>query len=96
MSDAPDTTETQGAPTPMSRGRRTVVWVLIVVATVIGIASVMTTWVQAWCDVALNGLALERHGEVSRRSITARRVGAAGVDLGVERPRGVGPRRRWS
>jgi Short C-terminal domain len=30
----------------MSRGRRTVVWTLIVVATVIGIASVMTTWVH--------------------------------------------------
>lgn len=46
MSDTPDTTETPGAPTAMSRGRRTLVWALIVVATVIGIASVMTTWVH--------------------------------------------------
>ena len=46
MSDTPDTTETPGASTAMSRRRRTLVWTLILVATVIGIASVMTTWVH--------------------------------------------------
>ena len=45
-SDAPAAATPPGAPTAMSRGRRTLVWVLIVAATVIGIASVMTTWVH--------------------------------------------------
>jgi hypothetical protein len=43
---APETTEPTAARTAMSRGRRTVVWVLIVAATLLGIASVLTTWVH--------------------------------------------------
>jgi hypothetical protein len=46
MSDPPEKTGTQEGPVAMSRGRRTVVWVLIVAATVLGIASVLTTWVH--------------------------------------------------
>jgi hypothetical protein len=46
MSGAPETSEPKTAPTAMGRGRRTVVWVLIVAATVLGIASVLTTWVH--------------------------------------------------
>jgi hypothetical protein len=42
MSEAPDTP----AVARMSRRRRTVVWVLIVVATVIAIVSTLTTWVH--------------------------------------------------
>src|SRR3954466_7392433 len=33
-------------PTPLSRGRRTLIWTLIVAATVIAIAAVLTTWVR--------------------------------------------------
>jgi hypothetical protein len=35
-----------GADAPISRGRRTLVWILIVAAALIGVASILTTWVH--------------------------------------------------
>src|SRR5215213_7048048 len=46
MSSASATSEPPPTPTAMSRRRRMVVWGLIVAATTIGIASVLTTWVH--------------------------------------------------
>jgi hypothetical protein len=47
MTDTQETTTPAPAPpTGMSGRRRTVVWALVVVATVIGIASALTTWVH--------------------------------------------------
>src|SRR4051812_10026529 len=46
-------------PTPLSRGRRTLIWTLLVAATVIAVAAVLTTWVrrqmldeQSWRDAS--------------------------------------------
>jgi hypothetical protein len=46
MSDVQQTTEAAATPTGMSRGRRSLVWVLIIAATVIAVASVLTIWVH--------------------------------------------------
>ncbi len=43
---APSGPQPLNGPPPLSRGRRITVWVLIVVASVIGIASILTTWVN--------------------------------------------------
>jgi hypothetical protein len=42
---APTTTEASG-PQPLSRGRRITVWALVIAASVIGLASILTTWVN--------------------------------------------------
>jgi hypothetical protein len=46
MANVSEASEPVVAPGVMSRRRRTVVWVLIVAATVLGIGSVLTTWVH--------------------------------------------------
>ena len=42
----PTTTSAPSGPQPLSRGRRITVWVLIVLASVLGLASILTTWVN--------------------------------------------------
>jgi hypothetical protein len=46
MANVSEASELAVSPSVMSRRRRTVVWVLIVAATVLGIGSVLTTWVH--------------------------------------------------
>ena len=42
----PTATSAPSGPPPLSRGRRITVWVLIVLASVLGLASILTTWVN--------------------------------------------------
>ena len=42
----PDTAAPRAQQTPLSRRRRIVIWVLVVLASVIGLVSILTTWVD--------------------------------------------------